>query len=63
MLAVVATQGSDARHPDDLVVWPDGFWVTLDELRSGDFNHRSDDFEVVPHDDRARTRELGVEGV
>jgi hypothetical protein len=49
---------TEAGHPEDLAVWPDGFWVTLQELRSGGFNHRSDDFEVVPHDDRAQ--ELGI---
>jgi hypothetical protein len=45
---------TEARHPEDHAVWPDGFWVTHSELRSGGFNHRSDDFEVVPHDDLAR---------
>ena len=56
----IMTTQSQASHPDDLAVWPDGFWVTLQELRSGGFNHRSDDFEVVPHDDRARMQELGI---
>ena len=51
---------TEARHPEDLVVWPDGFWATLSEVRSGGFSHRSDDFEVVRHNDRARMQELGI---
>ena len=51
---------TEAWHPEDLAVWPDGFGATFSELRSGGFNHRFDDFEVVPHDDRARMQELGI---
>lgn len=51
---------TQASHPDDLALWPDGFWATLSELRSGGFNHRSDDFEVVSHLDRVRIQELGI---
>jgi hypothetical protein len=51
---------TQASHPDDLAVWSDGFWATLSEVRGGGFNHRSDDFEVVPHDNRVRMRELGI---
>jgi hypothetical protein len=60
MVATGMARQTDAWHPEALAVWPDGFWVTLLELRSGEYNHRSDDFEVVPHDDRARMQELGI---
>ena len=44
-------------RPRGLAGW---FLGDFSELRSGGFNHRSDDFEVVPHDDRARMQELGI---
>lgn len=47
-------------HPDDIVVWPDGAWATLGEVRNGEFSHRSDDFEIVRLDDAARLKELGL---
>jgi len=51
---------TEAWHPEDLAVWPDGSLATISELRSGGFNHLSDDFEVVRHDDRTRIQELGI---
>jgi len=47
-------------HPDDIVVWPDGAWAKLGEVRNGEFSHRSDDFEIVRLDDAARLKELGL---
>jgi hypothetical protein len=47
-------------HPGDIVIWPDGAWATLREVRNGGFSHRSDDFEIVPLDDIARLQELGL---
>lgn len=38
----------------DIVLWPDGFHATLGEIWAGDFNHRSDDYEIIRHDDHAR---------
>jgi hypothetical protein len=48
------------HHPDDIAVWPDGFWATLEEVRNGECNHRSDDFEIVPLENHARLKELGI---
>jgi hypothetical protein len=48
-------------HGHDFVVWPDGFWAVLKEVWNGDYNYRSDDFEIVRQDDRARLIELGIE--
>ncbi len=31
---------------EDVIVWPDGFWVFRSELPS--FSHRSDDYMVIP---------------
>jgi hypothetical protein len=47
-------------HPDDLAVWPDGFWATLWEFWNGECSHKSDDFEVVRLEDQARLQELGI---
>jgi hypothetical protein len=60
VMATGTAMRTEARHPEDIAVWPDGFWAPLSELHSGGFNHRSDDFEVVPHDDLARMQELGI---
>jgi hypothetical protein len=50
MVVTRMTRQTDAWHPEVLAVWPDGFWVPPLELRSGEYNHHSDDFEVVPHE-------------
>jgi hypothetical protein len=47
-------------HPDDLAIWPDGFWARLSEVHGGQFAHRSDDHEIVASDDRDRLGELGL---
>ncbi len=47
-------------HPEDIVVWPDGFWATLGEVRNGEHSHRSDDFEIVRQEDHIRFKELGI---
>ena len=47
-------------HPDDIVVWADGAWATLGEVRNGEFSYRSDDFEIVRLEDAARLKELGL---
>ncbi len=47
-------------HPDDIVVWADGAWATLGEVRNGEFSCRSDDCEIVRLEDAARLKELGL---
>lgn len=49
-----------AYHIDDIAVWPDGSWATLGEVRNGDYNWKSDDFEIVRMEDDARLKELGL---
>lgn len=48
------------RSPDDIVNWPDGTTATLEDLRRGDFNTMSDDYEIVSIDDVARLKELDL---
>ncbi|SDR44642.1 hypothetical protein SAMN05519103_03245 [Rhizobiales bacterium GAS113] len=48
------------HHPDDIAVWPDGFWATLKEVWNGECNHRSDDFEIVRQENHTRLKELGI---
>ena len=48
------------HHPDDIVVWPDGTWATLAEVEAGEYSWRSDDFEIVRHDDAIRLKALGL---
>jgi len=55
-----ATTQTTPYHPDDIVVWPDGFWATLGEVRNGAYSHRSDDFEIVRLGNHARLKELGI---
>ena len=47
-------------HPDDIVVWPDGTWATLAEVRAGEFNCMSDDYEIVRLEDVERLKALGL---
>ena len=47
-------------HPDDIVLWPDGSWATLEEVRNGDYDWKSDDYEVIRYDDTRRLREIGI---
>ena len=48
-------------HSDDIVVWPDGTWAALEEVRNGEFTHMSDDYEIVRLDDVGRLKALGLE--
>ncbi|WP_371349210.1 hypothetical protein [Ancylobacter sp. IITR112] len=48
------------RHPDDIVLWPDGSWATLEEVRNGDYDWKSDDYEIIDHMDDARLKAAGV---
>lgn len=48
-------------HCDDYAVWPDGTYATLDEVRRGEYNWMSDDYEIVVAEDDARLTELGIE--
>ncbi|MDF0490396.1 hypothetical protein PX554_19900 [Sphingomonas sp. H39-1-10] len=47
-------------HGDDIAVWPDGDWATLGDVRRGDFDWRSDDYEIVRIEDHQRLRDLGL---
>jgi len=47
-------------HPDDIVLWPDGSWATLEEVRNGDYDWKSDDFEIIDQLDEARLKAAGV---
>ncbi|PKP89718.1 MAG: hypothetical protein CVT77_17130 [Alphaproteobacteria bacterium HGW-Alphaproteobacteria-16] len=47
-------------HPDDIAIWPDGWWMTLDELWRGGDAGRSDDYEIVRIEDQDRLRALGI---
>ncbi|MFG6573480.1 hypothetical protein ACGYLO_17950 [Sulfitobacter sp. 1A13353] len=40
------------EHPEDLLTWPDGETAERSEYDRGDWNHKSDDFEVTPVDQR-----------
>jgi len=54
------TDKTRPNHPDDIVVWPDGCWTTLDEVRRGGWDWRSDDYEIVRLEDQTRLEELGL---
>lgn len=54
------TTPTSPYHPDDIVVWPDGAWATVDEVRNGEYGYRSDDFEIVRQDDAERLKVLGL---
>lgn len=51
---------SMAYDIDDVVVWPDGTWATLSEVRAGDYSHMSDDYEIVERDNECRLCDLGI---
>jgi hypothetical protein len=40
------------EHPEDLLVWPDGDTAERSDYEKGDFDWKSDDFNVVPVDQR-----------
>jgi len=40
------------EHPEDLLTWPDGETADRSEYDRGDWNHKSDDFEITPVDQR-----------
>jgi hypothetical protein len=37
-------------HPDDIAVWADGTWATLEDIRRGYYNDKSDDYEILDAD-------------
>jgi hypothetical protein len=45
---------------DDIAVWPDGWWATLGAIWNGDYQHKSDDYEIVRQEDHARLTALGL---
>jgi len=45
---------------DDIAVWPDGSWAELGEVWNGDYDWKSDDFEIVRFDDVERLKALGI---
>ncbi|MFG1210452.1 hypothetical protein [Xanthobacter flavus] len=47
-------------HPDDVVLWPDGSWATVEDVRNGAFDWRSDDYENIDQMDDARLLAAGV---
>lgn len=47
-------------QPDDFVIWPDGSWAQIEDIWRGDYTWKSDDYEVVRHDDDRRLREIGI---
>jgi len=40
------------EHPEDLLTWADGETAERSEYDRGDWNHKSDDFEITPVDQR-----------
>ena len=48
------------RHDDDIAVWADGAWATLEDVRAGEFDWISDDYEIISHLDTDRLIALGV---
>lgn len=54
------TEPSRQPHPDDIVLWPDGCWGTVSDLRRGDYAWKSDDYEVIALEDRQRLLETGI---
>ncbi len=47
-------------HRDDVVLWPDGTWATVGEVRDGNYDWKSDDFEIVRIEDTDRLKALGL---
>lgn len=47
-------------HPDDIVLWPDGSWATVEDVRNSAFNWRSDDYEIIDQMDDPRLLAAGV---
>ena len=48
------------HHPEDVVVWPDVTHADYAAVQRGEYAWMSDDYEVVPAENLARLRELGV---
>lgn len=48
------------HHPEDVVVWPDGTHADYAAVERGEYSWMSDDYEIVPAENAARLRELGV---
>lgn len=50
-----------AYHCDDIVIWPDGNWATLGDVRTGDYDSMSDDYEIARLEDLDRLAALGLD--
>lgn len=48
-------------HGDDIAVWPNGIWASLDEVWNGEYDWLSDDYEIVLLEDAARQRARGID--
>ncbi len=57
------TTKTTTRVPDieDIAVWPDGTWATIEDVRNGEYTWRSDDYEIVRYDDTDRLNALGID--
>ncbi|TCM50702.1 hypothetical protein C8J36_11134 [Rhizobium sp. PP-F2F-G48] len=47
-------------NAEDIAFWPDGAWARLGDVSRGDFDWKSDDYEVVLMENTLRLRELTV---
>ncbi|TCM51093.1 hypothetical protein C8J36_110100 [Rhizobium sp. PP-F2F-G48] len=58
----MAEPSTRTRTPnaEDIASWPDDTWARLGEVRRGDFDWKSDDYEVVLLEDTLRLRELAI---
>ncbi len=54
------TRSTKPYHLDDIVIWPDGSWTTVEDIQRGEFSHKSDDYEIVRLEDHDRLRALGL---
>lgn len=52
---------STPYHPDDIAVWPDGTWATVQDVANGEFTFMSDDYETVRLEDHPRLKALGLD--
>ncbi|MBA8907949.1 hypothetical protein [Aminobacter ciceronei] len=46
--------------PEDIALWPDGSWAHLGDVWNGEFDWKSDDYEVIGHDDEERLSKTGI---
>ena len=51
----------EATHRcDDIAIWADGSWATLEDISNGDYHWKSGDFEIISHLETERLEALGV---